>query len=273
MSALRLAMESPQTSKIVVYQEEFIQILKAAAKVATNKDPYDVVQFRWEPDAELLHVCAVNAKTSFVGTMSVEMGDVLDRDMVFEIEKARIAGIVAMRFPKGQHETPLLGLIVAESWLEITDESGLGIGVHKLRLPRSLENAIEGDPRETIKRAVAAARSENLGVVRPYPEQLQTITAVAKAAGGQVRLQQLLAPEGAQVNPNRILATSSYWSMTVTALPDGDAAEASDEADQPDIDLDDQDELDFEAEDEDEADQPQARTIRIVEARPPKDGA
>lgn len=271
MSALRLAVESPKTSKIVVYQEEFVSMLKAAGKVAKNSDPYDVIQVRWETDAELLHVCAVNDKATFVGTMSVEMGDVLDRDRIFEIEKSRIAGIAAIRFPKEQGEMPLLGLIIAESWLEITDESGLGIGVHKLRLPRSFGNAITGDPRETIKSAVVKARNENWGVVRPYPEQLQAITAVAKEAGGRVRLQQLQIPAGAQVNPNRVLATSSYWSMTVTALPESDLAEETDRGHSGNDDFDSQNDLGF----DDDGDQGEAATTpttRIVSAEPP-DGA
>ncbi|AHI21584.1 hypothetical protein B843_00940 [Corynebacterium vitaeruminis DSM 20294] len=265
MSALRAPRSMPQTSKIIVYQEEFVHALKAAGKVSKNESPYDVVQIRWDAEAETLQVCAVNAKATFVAYMSVEMGDVLDRDQVFEIEKRRIAGIAAMRFPKAKDEEPLLGLIVAESWIEITDESGLGIGVHKLRIPRSSEIALPGDPSRTIQDAAASSNLESWAV-KPYPDQLGLISAVAKEIGGRVRLQQLAPPKNAETNPNRLLASSVSWSMTVTALPSGD-----EEDDSPTITVVDQGDLGFD-DDRDQGEEATTPTTRIVSAEPP-DGA
>ena len=271
---LREVSSMPKTSKIIVDREELIPVLKAAAKVAENKPPHDVVQIRFDQDTEAVQVCAVNGKATFVAYLEPEMADVLERDQIFEIEKSRIAGITAMRFPKAGEEIPRVGLIIAESWLEITDESGLGLGVHKLRLPRSQEVALEGKPARTIERAAAMAEIE---IPKPFPEQLRLLTAVASAAGGRPSLRPVASPPGAEADPHRIIASTASWAMTISAHATAANEDSDSGGDRPmavdagsyAIGFDDI----YEDDDQDDEDEPHEQAgPRIVEATPP-DGA
>lgn len=196
-----------ESSKIIVYGLEFQEALKAAMAVA-GREPYDVIQLRTGTDG-LLRVCARDAERELIVAIDVntEMLDVVaDRDEVIEISMSDARQLAAQKVKQEKGEDPpMVGLIIRESSIRRTDESGLGLGIRKSEVRRA---AFPGEPTaagDIPAMLWAAAESESGGLHTMSAEQGKKLAAAAGALDTRLEFQPLAATEELD---SRVLITS-----------------------------------------------------------------
>lgn len=200
-------------SKIIAYHTELQAALLAALKVA-DKKLFGSVQFRPMPEAGVLQVSALNATSTFVASVPLEMCDVVDqRDEIFEtpLSEASVLARFPIKLPKGDDDaTAKSGLIISDSWIQITDETGLGIGIRHARVRRNSEIEMPGSPARTIEQAheMPAAWDSEI-----YPDQMDLAGRVAAIMGQKCELRPL---DVGQTALSRILVIGSTYGMTIT---------------------------------------------------------
>lgn len=207
-----MAVMSPQ-SKVIAYHAEFQAALLAALKVA-DKKLFGSIQFRPMPDEGVLQISALNVQSTFVATVPLEMCDVVDsRDEIFEcpLSEASVLARFPIKLPPGSEgDDAMAGLIIAESWIQITDETGLGIGIRHARVRRNSEVELPGTPARTIENAVDAP-------VQPdgmfFPSQLDLAGKVGAIMGQRARLRCIESPRGSF---SRVLLTGPTYGLTIT---------------------------------------------------------
>lgn len=217
-----------QQSKIICYHDELQAALNAALKVA-DKKLFGSIQFRPIPEDEVLQISALNSTSTFMATVPTEMCDVVEgRDEIFEclLSEASVMARFPIKMPKGSDgEVPKAGLLVAESWIQITDETGLGIGIRHTRVRRNSEVELPGTPSRTIEEAVAA-EEDTSGML--YPAQTALVGKVAEIMGQKHRIRCVEAPGGVL---SRVLLTGTMYGLTVT---EGREQSSEDSASVPD---------------------------------------
>lgn len=133
---------SPNASRVVVYGLEFQAALKAALAIGGSSKPFDVIQISAALDSENIAVCARDGANKImiavaVGAEAIELGDKNDR--IFEITRADARALSSMRMTKADSEDdeyPLIGLILTDTSVTRTDETGLGLGIRQARVRR-----------------------------------------------------------------------------------------------------------------------------------------
>lgn len=206
-----MAVMSPQ-SKVIAYHSELQAALQAALKVA-DKNLFGSIQFRPLPDQGVLQISALNNTSTFVATVPLEMCDVVDqRDEIFEcpLSEASVLAKFPIKVPPGSDDVAKSGLIIAESWVQITDETGLGIGIRHSRVRRNSEVELPGMPARTIESAMSAD-SDIDGVL--FPAQLDLAGKVGSIMGQRARLRCIEAPEGVF---SRALLAGATYGLTIT---------------------------------------------------------
>lgn len=200
-------------SKIICYHDELQAALNAALKVADKKN-FGSIQFRPIPEDEVIQISALNPTSTFMATVPTEMCDVVEgRDEVFEclLSEASVMARFPIKMPKGSDgEVPKAGLIIAESWIQITDETGLGVGIRHTRIRRNSEVELPGTPARTIESALDA--QEDLGAML-YPAQTALVGKVAEIMGQKHRIRCVESPDGVL---SRVLLTGTMYGLTVT---------------------------------------------------------
>lgn len=207
-----MAFMSPQ-SKIICYHDELQSALQAALKVA-DKNLFGLIQFRPIPEDQVVQISALNPTSTFVATVPTEMCDIVDRrDEVFEclLSEASVMAKFPIKTPPGSDgEVAKAGLIIAESWIQITDETGLGIGIRHTRVRRNSEVDLPGSHIRTLE--TAADTPEDSASVM-YPAQLDLAGKVAHIMGQKARLRCIEAPDGVL---SRVLLTGTTYGLTLT---------------------------------------------------------
>ncbi|MFP7366303.1 hypothetical protein SFC07_11120 [Corynebacterium callunae] len=207
-----MAVMSPQ-SKIICYHEELRSALLAALKVA-DKKLFGSIQFRPLPEDGVLQISALNKTSTFVATVPTEMCDVVDqRDEVFEclLSEASVMAKFPIKLPPGSEgEVAKAGLIIADSWIQITDETGLGIGIRHSRVRRNSDLELPGHADRTIETAIDA--DEDFDAVL-FPAQTALVGRVAEIMGQKHQIRLLKAPEGVL---SRVLLSGATYGLTCT---------------------------------------------------------
>lgn len=205
---------STQTSKIVAYGLELQTALAAALAVAPAKGPHDVVQLRMSSTSGDLLVCARDPLQDLVlaVTVGTEMVDVVaERDEVVEISKADARTVAAKKVRKDDDEDdPLVGLIIGEDKITVTDETGFGLGIRQVRVRRITapgSSPVLGDVETMLSTAAGADGAEQ---VMLSPGQWKKIAAVAVATGARLSARPL---EPTKDLPSRFLLTSECAAM------------------------------------------------------------
>lgn len=186
-------MSITETSKVIVFGQEFQAALKAAHAVAPNSD-YDMVQLRVQASGGNLLVCARDPKNNMIVriTVGTTMVDIVhDRDEVIEISKASAHQIQGMKVKAGEdEEDPLLGLIIAGDRVSITDETGFDLGLRLTRVRRLMfdDGAWLGDVEAMLARAADSLPGE---CAHLSPAQWKKVAAVATATGVDLQVRPL----------------------------------------------------------------------------------
>lgn len=213
---------SPRASRMVVYGLEFQAALKAALAVGGSAKPFDVIQISAGLDSGDIAVCARDGGQKImiavvVGTEAIELGDKDDR--VFEITRADARALASMRMTKTDSEDdeyPLIGLVLTDTSVTRTDETGLGLGIRQARVRRASAPGSQlalGDVYSMIQSACA-------DVTNPPVEVVSEVTPVQarRIAQAAVMLEEnmLIHPMGAVGElKNRVVV--SFGSATVFA--------------------------------------------------------
>lgn len=212
-------------SKIIAYHTELQAALQAALKVA-DKKLFGSIQFRPLPEDGVLQVSALNATSTFVARVPLEMCDVVDqRDEIFEtlLSEASILARFPIKLPKGDDDaTAMSGLIISDSWIQITDETGLGIGIRHARVRRNADVELPGSPARTIEMAHEMDPAWDSPI---YPDQMDLAGRVAAIMGQKVELRPL---DVSRTSLSRILVIGSTYGLTIT-----EGRENGDEQDDP----------------------------------------
>lgn len=200
-------------SKIICYHDELQAALNAALKVADKKN-FGSIQFRPIPEDEVIQISSLNPYSTFMATVPTEMCDVVEgRDEIFEclLSEASVMAKFPIKMPKGSDgEVPKAGLIIAESWIQITDETGLGIGIRHTRIRRNSEIELPGTPARTIETALDTADDP---AAMLYPAQTALVGKVAEIMGQKHRIRCVESPDGVL---SRVLLTGTTYGLTVT---------------------------------------------------------
>lgn len=243
-------------SKIVCYHDELQAALTAALKVA-DKKAYGAIQFRAYPDDQELMICALNSVATFVGVVPTEMCDlVAPRDSTFEVplSEASILARFPIKTPPGNEDVPKSGLLVTESYVQVTDETGLGIGIRHARVRRNSDIELPGNPLRTVTTARTAALAEG----QLYPDQLDLIGKVGTAMHQKAWLRVIESPEGVL---SRVHLSGELFDLTVT---EGASASEKDEGSPATAEA---ESLSF---DDPKTEDSSVTTIRVVASKPPK---
>lgn len=171
----------PIRSTVIVYALEFIQALRAMSAIADSKlVQFSVVQLRLSSGG--MAGTAANVQHMAAVEVSVELCDVEnDEDSVITIDLREAKEIVKVCAPAiktaDEDEPQLLGMMIAPEWIEFSDESGLGLGLKRLRINRiGVEHQFPDIPK-----AIDSIDSAGNGAVAFTPVQLDAMKAVAKA--------------------------------------------------------------------------------------------
>lgn len=244
-------------SKIVCYHDELQAALTAALKVA-DKKTYGSIQFRAYPNDQELMICALNAVSTFVGIVPTEMCDIVaPRDSTFEVplSEASILAKFPIKTPPGNDEVAKSGLLITERYVQVTDETGLGIGIRHARVRRNSDIELPGNPLRTIE----SARNATAAAGQLFPNQLDLIGKVGTSMHQKAWIRMLESPEGIL---SRVHLSGELFDLTVTegAMP----AEKSDESTEP---TPQSQSLSF---DDPQSDESSVTSIRVVKSKPPK---
>ncbi|QGU03120.1 hypothetical protein CKALI_11380 [Corynebacterium kalinowskii] len=171
----------PVRSTVIVYALEFIQALRAMIAIADPKlTQFSVIQLRLTDSG--LFVTAANLQHMGAVEVSIELCDLQnDEDDVVTISLREAKEIVKVCAPvvtaHDADEPQLLGMMIASEWIELSDESGLGLGLKRLRVNRIGPEHQFPDIPQTISTTDVA----DSGIVAFTPTQLDALKAVAKA--------------------------------------------------------------------------------------------
>lgn len=220
-------------SKIIAYHDELQAALLAALKVA-DKKLFGSIQFRPMPEAGVLQVSALNPYSTFLASVPLEMCDVVDkRDEIFEVSipEATVLAKFPIKLPPGSDdELAKSGLIISEGWLQITDETGLGMGIRHARVRRNSEISLPGSASRTIDAAQEIGTGESL----IYPRQIDLLGKVGGIMGEKSQIRVLDTPELL----SRVILMGATYALTVTegrenGQPGDDDGDDGPQPDQP----------------------------------------
>lgn len=208
-----------KTSKAVVYHDDFKAALEAAIKVASDKD-YEAVQLRFVD--EMLLICAINTKATFVAEVATEFCDIIaPRDEILELSKKEATALLKfpIKAPKDSEDMAKSGLLISESYVQLTDETGLGVGIRHLRVRRETQPGLPGNPPRAVEAAKQAADAEP-GALTVGPGQILLAGQIASIMGEPATV---LAMKQDTSPLSRIVLTGPSYGLTVsTEVEQGD---------------------------------------------------
>lgn len=151
-----------ETSKIHVEATSFQKAMTAVIAVAPSQKGNDLVQFRIVGD-ELTISARSQTEAIAVGVETLFLDLDYERDAVFEITRAEAIAMSSMKMKKEHQDDELeLGLLIHETYIVRTDESGLGLGLRSVKVRRHgvLYDSVLGDVPHALARATDGGPTE-----------------------------------------------------------------------------------------------------------------
>ncbi|WP_313546457.1 hypothetical protein [Corynebacterium sp.] len=244
------------TSKIIVDAYPFARALKAAIAVAPRKMPRDLVQFRIEGSS--LFIGANSGWEVFCAELpanSLALDE--ERDSVFEITRSEAIAMAAMKMThEDSEDIPQLGMEIHKTFVQRTDESGLGLGLRSVKVKRhgELYQAELGN----IPYSTSLAQGQKPTKRKPqmFARQWATVSSVAKALDADVQVWSTSAIDADVVR--NVLTIGDAHMVVLTSTHD-----AEESGEQP------QQKSQLSFEDEEGNDAEEAGTAKVA-ANPPK---
>lgn len=161
---------------------QFKAALNAALAVASS-EPFDVV--RLYPQLELcrLGIAAASPKSIFISYLDLE----LMKESAFEVEVVEVSvqdakALKALPIRALDDETPMVGITFYDDKVELTDETGLGLGIRKISVRRQSPTDSVANLAEASDRALAMEYTDSLPLHKEQAALLSKVLSCLKAS-------------------------------------------------------------------------------------------
>lgn len=189
---------------------QFKAALNAALAVTAAK-PFDVVRLYPQPELCRLGIAAANLHSVFISWIELEMMTDKTRDIeVAEISAQEAKALKALPIRAVDDEVPMAGIHIMDDRVELTDETGLGLGIRKVSVRRQTPKPVLVD----IAHATDVAMAEDYEDWLPLHKEQAAI--LAKVMGA-LKATAVLAFKNLEPGVSKMRATGENFLLTIQA--------------------------------------------------------
>lgn len=182
-----------------------------AALAVTAAEPFDVVRLYPQPELCRLGIAAANLHSVFISWIDLEMMTDRTRDVeVAEISAQEAKALKALPIRAVDDEVPMAGIHIMDDRVELTDETGLGLGIRKVSVRRQTPKPVLVD----IAHATDVAMAEDYEDWLPLRKEQAAI--LAKVMGA-LKATAVLAFKHLEPGVSKMRATGENFLLTVQA--------------------------------------------------------
>lgn len=153
-----------------------------AAIAVSGSDPFDMIRLYPQLELSRLGVAAASPQSVFVAFVDLDFMKETSHEVdVAEISVQDAKALKALPIRAQDDEVPMAGLAFYEDRVELTDETGLGLGIRKISVRRQTANESVANLLNSVDRALAMEFSDSLPLHKDQAVLLSKVLSSLKA--------------------------------------------------------------------------------------------